>query len=63
MCKRNLTLHVFKKNIGNLESGVTVWVGEVRSYMEWSRRKVCFYRGVDSNRELGKRPSCYEFSG
>jgi len=57
-----MTLHVFKKNIGNLKPGVMVWVGEVRSYMDWSRSKVCFYRDVDNNREPGKVPSFYEFS-
>ena len=34
--------HVFKKNIGNLEPGVMVWVGEVRSYIDWSRDKCAF---------------------
>ena len=40
--KEIMALHVFKKNIGNLEPGVMVWVGEVRSYMNWSGDKCAF---------------------
>lgn len=43
--KEIMTSHVFEKNTGNLEPGVMVWVGDVRSYIDWSRDK-CAFKGM-----------------